>query len=265
MRTALILILVTALAAADGQVTASLHLDHSAVAPGGNAMAILRLRPAPGWHIYWRNPGDSGLPTAVEWQLPPGVNVGDLRWPIPQRFADSGLVSFGYETELLLSATVTVAADAPAGATTIGAEVSWLACLQSCIPGDAELGAALVIADAPVIDPEGTALATRADAGLPASETPWRCTAQVDGERLVIDLHPLDVETELPVELAFYPETEGLVVLDAAQRWAPGPLPQLTIQRRVGAELPAELRGLLVAGDARAWSVAIPLAPAAQP
>ena len=123
-----------------GHVSAELVAERSAVQPGGSVQIALFLQHMPKWHTYWRNPGDSGLPTRLEWQLPPGVQVGDIEWPAPKRLPIGPLVNYGYEGELLLPMPLTVPADAPVGSELkLRATAHWLVCLDVCIPESAEL------------------------------------------------------------------------------------------------------------------------------
>ena len=62
--------------------------DHPAAAPGQSVWVALDLRIKPGWHTYWRTPGDSGLPTTIKWTLPDGVTAGDIQWPVPRADRD---------------------------------------------------------------------------------------------------------------------------------------------------------------------------------
>jgi len=70
----------------------------------------------PGWHIYWRNPGDSGLPTAIEWHLPPGFSAGSILWPVPERFVQGGIGNYGYAGSADLLVPITAAKDLVPGA-----------------------------------------------------------------------------------------------------------------------------------------------------
>ena len=67
--------------------------------PGGEADLAILMHTRPGWHGYWLNPGDAGLPMSVEWHLPPGWSVGPLRYPVPTRLLVSGIVNYVYEKE----------------------------------------------------------------------------------------------------------------------------------------------------------------------
>ncbi len=90
-----------------------------------------------GWHVYWHNPGDAGLPTSVRWILPEGFTSGPLRWPVPERFDQpGGVVGYGYDDTLLLSATVTPPATLAQGApVALRADAGWLACEKLCLRG----------------------------------------------------------------------------------------------------------------------------------
>lgn len=113
----------------------------SAVTPGAPFEAAVLLKVDPHWHVYWKNPGDSGLPISVEFTLPRGFTASELKWPIPSVFKGAGgLTDYGYEDSLLLSAGITPPADLkPGTAAKIMARVSWVSCKDICIPGKAEL------------------------------------------------------------------------------------------------------------------------------
>ena len=101
----------------------------------------------PGWHIYWRNPGDSGLPTAIEWHLPPGFSAGSILWPVPERFVQGGIGNYGYAGSADLLVPITAAKDLVSGSTVrLAGEASWLVCADICIPGSAMLSLSLPVA-----------------------------------------------------------------------------------------------------------------------
>jgi DsbC/DsbD-like thiol-disulfide interchange protein len=136
--------------APDQLVQARLIADRSAAVPGASLGVGVTFTIAPGWHIYWRNPGDGGLATSVDWRLPEGYTAGELTWPLPERFVDpSGqITTFGYEAKTLLWSKVQVPASAPVGQTvTLTAKAAWLVCNKDrCVPGEAEVKLALPVA-----------------------------------------------------------------------------------------------------------------------
>ena len=128
----------------------ALVADHASVVPGQSFKAGLRIVHDKGWHTYWANPGDSGLPTRFDWTLPAGASAGAIEWPLPERLLASGLTNFGYSDALLLPATLRVPTDAVAGArfrATLRAR--WLICEEACIPDEATLTLDLPIEAAP--------------------------------------------------------------------------------------------------------------------
>ncbi len=107
------------------------------VSAGKPVWVGLRITHQPHWHTYWKNPGDSGLPTVLQWTLPGGVTAGEIDWPTPQRIAIGSLANYGFDNTVLLPVPLTVA---PAFQASAGGDLeirlaaSWLVCRQECIP-----------------------------------------------------------------------------------------------------------------------------------
>ena len=131
-------------------VKAELVAETASAAPATTLWVDLHLRIKPGWHVYWRNPGDSGLPTAIDWHLPPGFSAGDILWPVPEHFVQNDIGNYGYAGTADLLVPITVPKDIAAGDTaTLAADASWLACAEICIPGGAELSLSLPVSSGP--------------------------------------------------------------------------------------------------------------------
>jgi thiol:disulfide interchange protein/DsbC/DsbD-like thiol-disulfide interchange protein len=131
-----------------GNVTAELVAATQTIRPGTPLVVGLSLKPQPDWHTYWKNPGDSGLATTIEWKLPEGMTAGPLEWPHPVRLGKSPFVTFGYERDVLLLTNIDAPASLVAGSTAeLVATARWLACRDdACVPGRAELRLALPVA-----------------------------------------------------------------------------------------------------------------------
>lgn len=128
-------------------VNASLLADTNAIVPGRPFTAGLLLKMAPGWHTYWQYPGDSGLATNLQWNLPPGFKAGAIQWPIPERITEEGdLETYAYRDEVLLLVEITTPQKIDAQKITLHAKVNWLVCEKICVPGDADLALALPVA-----------------------------------------------------------------------------------------------------------------------
>ena len=131
----------------------------------------LQLTHQPGWHSYWKNPGDSGLPTQLQWTLPVGVMAGDIQWPSPQRLPLGQLVNYGYEGTVLLPVPLTITPDFKPGllasSLSLQLKASWLVCRLECIPEEGEFSLSLPLKGS-------TAINTAAfDAALAARPQAW--------------------------------------------------------------------------------------------
>jgi len=151
----------------------ALIADHATVAPGQTFGAGLRIVHEPGWHSYWQNPGDSGLPTRFDWTLPEGARAGPIQWPVPERLPFGGLVNLGYKNDLLLPATLTVPADAmPGSRFAVTLRARWLICADICIPDQATLNLDLPVAATPLASGE-TGRFAAALARVPQAAPDW--------------------------------------------------------------------------------------------
>lgn len=121
-------------------VTVTAVPERDAMLPGQPLWLGLRYVIAPGWHIYWENPGDSGLATTVELAPGPGVVAGPLRYPGPDRFdLPGGIANFGYHEETVLLTELTPRAQLRTGERVrVAWSTTWLACKEACIRGVSE-------------------------------------------------------------------------------------------------------------------------------
>jgi thiol:disulfide interchange protein DsbD len=156
-------------------VEARLVADVAAVQPGRAFTVGLHFQIEPGWHIYWENSGDAGLPIRVAWTLPEGFGVSPLRWPTPRRYTESGgMTAFGYQDEAMVLATVTPPASLSGESVVLEAAAQWLVCKEVCIPGNAKLRLTLPVGRAtPSAEAELIARFERA-VPQPASRSPVR-------------------------------------------------------------------------------------------
>jgi hypothetical protein len=119
-----------------------------AIVSGKPADIGVLLTPREGWHIYYKDPGEAGLATAIEWVLSDGFTAGDIRWPAPTALDEDGIKVNAYKGEVLLPVTIQTPADLKLGSTSrIGAKVSWLVCKDICIPESTILDIFLPVAD----------------------------------------------------------------------------------------------------------------------
>ena len=132
------------------EIRAELVADAPEGVKNGRSLELgLLLQHQPGWHTYWENPGDSGMPTELHWNLPPGLAAGPLQWPTPKKIRVGSLSNFGYEGTVMLPVTVGIDSNfhpAPGDReVTIRLSASWLVCQKECIPQDGEFALRLAL------------------------------------------------------------------------------------------------------------------------
>jgi DsbC/DsbD-like thiol-disulfide interchange protein len=150
LRMAVLWVFVTCLTvhAQPAPAVAELVADASAVKPGQEFTVGVLITMRPKWHVYWKYPGEAGLPTAVRFAAP-GVSFSDVRWPTPTSFDQGeGNPGFGYTDKVLLTAKAKVGADAKVGQTiSVTADAQWLCCKTECLPGSKKMTLKLLVAD----------------------------------------------------------------------------------------------------------------------
>jgi thiol:disulfide interchange protein/DsbC/DsbD-like thiol-disulfide interchange protein len=196
---------------ATDNVKARLVSEVTAIGPGQSFWVALELDIRDGWHTYWRNPGDSGEPTKLTWQLPQGFTAGDIVWTAPHRFEIAPLVNYGYAKHAVHLVQVTAPKDLKAGTpVSLAAKAGWLVCSDVCIPEDASLQLTLpVSAQAGGVDPSSATLFTTARSELPSAQ-PAPTSARIAGDKLIITLGQEWGPTLSQItSLAFFPYDEG--------------------------------------------------------
>lgn len=190
------------------------------VAAGQPLWLGLAIQHQPHWHTYWKNPGDSGLPTSLAWQLPAGFGAGEIQWPAPQRLPIGPLVNYGYEGQLLLPVKIDVPADFKGETLAVKLHAEWLVCKEVCIPeaGDFAL-------DVPARASVSThaALFDAALARQPQTLATAQARAEVAPQALVVTVEGLPAAWHGQA-LTFFPETAGVIenAATVAATWKDG-------------------------------------------
>ena len=188
---------------------ATLITDADSVIPGSRVRIALRLRLAEGWHTYWRNPGEAGVPTELVATLSRGAAAGPIEWPAPGRISEGSITTYGYSGEVVLPVVVTMASGISAVSGDLTAH--WLVCKDICVPEEAsfpislEAGTGAPSAQAPLFRLH--------DQAIPRA-SPWDATIAADGTLYVRgqELGPATV-----IDAWFIPDTPGQIVDDAVQ------------------------------------------------
>ena len=236
--------------------------------PGATVRVAATFTIHPGWHIYWANPGESGMPTQVSLELPKGCTAATdasgetlVEFPIPQVFA-KGETTFGYERTVTLSVPVTLPSDLPADGLPVTVRSRWLVCKDTCLLGQNEAKVDLakpVGADSPLAKGLAETLA-RTPKPMPSE---WKCAvAEVVGESAV-----LTIEAPGAAEMRFLPyETPGARLASGFIAEAKGSSlrAEIALSRESTLGKPLEIAGIVVVGkNGPAYSFRLPV-PAAQ-
>lgn len=239
----------------------------NSIQPGSQFQIGLHFQLEPGWHIYWKNPGDSGLPPRLKWTLPVGLTAGDFDWPTPKRVPVGPLLDYGYDGNVLLPLTIQAASTLPAnGAQKLEANLRVLVCRESCIPGKATLALTLPVkrgAAAPAAP--NAELFARANAARPADlPASWKVSASQTGSAIALKIDG-GPHTE---NVSFVPAHANQIENAAPQHVTrDGQSVELTLKRPAdsAAQLPT-LEGLLLTEDGgkpKAYTLSTELAAAA--
>lgn len=214
----------------------------------------LLLQHQPGWHTYWKNPGDSGLPTELRWNLPEGLQTSAVHWPTPQKIKIGRLANFGFEDTVLLPVTVTIAPGFRPASSDIAVRLSasWLVCRTECIPQEGEFELRL---------PQQGSVATHRtlfEAARAARPTPLagKLQAQLDGDTLVLTAQGLPAQWQGKA-IAVFPEAVDVFVTAASA--SPGDLVRNAEADNATTAVPPDVGTQTWNGAV--WSARLPLSP----
>jgi thiol:disulfide interchange protein DsbD len=240
------------------------------IVPGQSFWLGLQLQHQAHWHTYWRNPGDSGLPTELQWNLPKGMTAGDIIWPVPKKIPIGTLANFGYEDTVLLVVPIKVSTHfkpiESSDLVNIQLQANWLVCKQECIPQEGKFQMALPL--------KGATVPARADfakaLNLQATPVKGQHIAKIaqDGRSLQLTLAALPSELQSG-DWTVFPQTANVMQNNASpeveKTSAAGQALQMRL--RISSERmdsPRHMNWLLVAGKAEAptgqqWTLTTPV------
>ena len=236
-----------------GHVTAELVAETVSATPGKTVEVALRQVIAPGWHTYWRNPGDAGQAATLDWTLPAGWKAGVIAWPAPGRFLAGPLMNYVYTGEVYLPVQVTVPANARPGQTaSLKVMAQWLVCQDVCVPEQASLSLDLPVARGPAqTNPQGGAAVAATLAAIPRPSG-LLARFQPHGASVTLSVAGAALKGLDVAHAYFYPYDGTALDQASAQRAARGP-DGVTLQLPAGygfthGKPPAKLEGVLSLG-----------------
>lgn len=243
---------------------ARLLLEDESAQPGSTVLAGIELQMEPGWHTYWKNPGDSGSATDVKWQLPQGVKPGSLQWPAPHKNPESGLTTYIYQDRVVLLVPLTVSKETAPGPLQLKAQLTWLECKTTCIPGNQEIQGTLTVG--PETKPsKDTDLLRTWQRKMPKpgdklnGRARWEAGGNDNSRKTLIEWSSTAKEGD------FFPESSETYEVQSATERVSGELGTVRLRKEVkktSGDWPKSLPGLVVEGtgnDQAAYEVNLPL------
>jgi thiol:disulfide interchange protein DsbD len=246
-----------------------LLLSANPVQPGTTIWAGFDLTMAPGWHTYWKNSGDSGIPTQIKWSLPAGVTAGEIEWPLPKKLPPAEVTTYAYEGETMLLVPLTLASNMNPGSIRLSAQVSWLECQDQCVPGATNISATLTVGEANQPTPEA-ALIESWRKKVPQSSQDWTVTAMWE-KPANDDTRPLLIQGRYigPPEQGaagiaeFFPDANDNYEIQSATVKVPDANSDFSLEKNVkkyAGNWPTEISGVLASADSSyAFAVELPV------
>ena len=192
-------------------VSAELISDHEAIAPNSEFWVGLKLNMKEGWYTYWRNPGDAGLPTSIDWDLPDGFQASEIYWPFPQDYSSEEIAAYGYKKNIILLTKITVPQNIDSNKIEIKAKANWLVCKEACLPGGTELKLNFNVESSPQINPEQNEIITQTKTMLPFISSEWQIeTRKISKNEILLKITPPNWYDENLENIKFLPYTQTI-------------------------------------------------------
>ena len=195
--------------------------------PGKQVWVGLQIAHQPEWHTYWKNSGDSGLPTMLAWTLPAGVTAGEIAWPLPKKIPIGNLANYGYEGTVLLPVPLTISPGFKpsllANELEVKLKADWLVCRKECVPEEGSFVLKIPVRSTTAINGAAFDAAFKAQPrpvmGSTGGVTP-DSKVQIDGNAIRLTVQGLPVQLR-GKKLDLFPETPEVIETSApfTQAW----------------------------------------------
>jgi len=260
----------------EAQTQVRMALSEQTVCPGDTIWVAFDLKMPKGWHTYWRNGGDSGIPTRVDWTLPTGITAGELQWPVPKKLSskvgDIEFITYVYDKEVVLLAPLKVAdiKYEMGKILPIQAKVSWQECQEMCIAGRTNVAGTVTIGKKSVPSSDAHWI-EESRKKIPALSESIQANIFWTAEPAPDDTRPFLIEWMNPVKTAdFFPYISEIYEVQAATVLVgtkPGKIQIAKVVRRVSGDWPSSIKGILIANNdpATAIEVELPFVGRARP
>jgi len=191
-------------------VEAELVPEFTGVTPGVTFTVALKLKMDEHWHTYWRNPGDSGIPTKIKWDLPDGFSAGEIKWQYPKKIIISGLANIVYEDEVLLLTDITPPDSISKKFIEIKAKADWLVCKVECLPGSTSLTLQLPVTSSPEPHPVWAERINETRSKLPVKNVSWDFSSRLEQDTVYLEFSSLSQTTDKHTYVNFFPYEGGI-------------------------------------------------------
>lgn len=244
--------------AARGEVPLEVTLvsEVQSIQPGRPFYVGLHLHHGPAYHSYWKFPGIVGVPTSVQWKLPPGFKAGEIEWPEPEPVLMFKIKAQGFERDVVLPVKITPPKGLQTGGTIrLQGKTSWMSCARTCHPGFTDISLDLPVkSEEPAPDEKWHAAIEKERGLIPQPCSAWKATAVEMGDSVTLSLVPVTsqartLSAEDVAKIIFF-TVDGWIDSDKPQLISTEADGKITIKLTrseiyLGKEPPATLAGLL--------------------
>ncbi|MFP6808758.1 MAG: protein-disulfide reductase DsbD domain-containing protein [Pseudomonadales bacterium] len=234
-----------------GNVQAEIISENRTVKAGESFWVAVRQVIRKDWHTYWRNPGDSGAPTTLKWQLPPGFSASEIHWPYPERVPYGPLMNFGYNNEVVFPVYITVPKVIDMDGVTLRVKGRWLVCADICIPENAELELRLPVSQqTPVVADENVVFFRDARQKIP-KVIGIQAEKSVMEDSIMLKVSMAGLEPSRIKSIDYFPYEEGVLEFPAPQKLSMDTL-GFTLELKAGYAFDANestLNGIIVVSE----------------
>lgn len=228
--------------------------EHGVLSKGVDTYLGLELVPEAGWHVYWRNPGDSGMPPKIRFTAIDGVDVGEPLWPVPHKIPFGPMTNYGYE-KVVLPIPISISTTQQSALIKLDAKASWLVCKDLCVPGQARLQLNVPLKPVAEISFEAKAIEQ-------ARKTVPKTMALLGGTAVAGENDNIEIQlfSEKPVfrtasTIEFFPVNEQLVDANATAEinWKQNVVNIKQLKSSDFFKIPETIAGVLVVDDQYYW------------
>jgi thiol:disulfide interchange protein len=193
--------------------------EQSTIVPGETFWIGIRMDIRDGWYVYYRNPGDSGMPMTVNWTHDTDFNISDIRWPYPEWMeVTGGFTSYGYRDSMLYMMEAVAPEDLEPGSDIkLNAETDWLICEKVCIPEYADLKLNLTVSENAQFNQDHLPMFSETREKLPADLDYWEASATVEGETATLKLTTDAFDLPRYSNIIYFANKEGEIENGAGQ------------------------------------------------